>query len=163
MGRQLPNRILELRKARGLSEDALADLLRWQKSKVHRLENGATVLGLDDMRAIAGVLGLKPTELLNDEDVEYRAGEAEEIVRGALAQISVDDREMFVRACLDITRVARRLAPGKAVMLAGSPMQTMQLAELWNDLDERGRHNALCVLRGMADRATTPPLRQAAE
>ena len=145
-----PNRIVELRNAHGLSEDALADRLGWLKSKVHRLETGGTELNLRDMRQIAAALGIRPSELLNDEDVEYRAGESEEIVRSALSHVAPDDRELFVRICIDLARIVRRSAPKRdAVMLSGNTMYAMQLAELWNDFDDSARERALGFLRGI--------------
>src|SRR5579862_8356273 len=103
-----PNRILELRTERGLSEQALADRLGWEKSKVHRLEAGKTDMRLPDMRLLGRVLGVKPSELLIDEDVEYRAGEADALVKTALAQVAADDRELFLNVCIDLSRIVRR-------------------------------------------------------
>jgi transcriptional regulator with XRE-family HTH domain len=146
------HRLRELREARNLSLQQMADLVGTTKSSYHRIESGVTELDLPMMRRIGAKLGVKPSELLLDRDVEYRAGDTEDIIRESLAQFAPDDREAFARLVVDLTRICRRMAGNRAaVTLAGNPMQAAQLAELWNDLDERERERALAFLRGAVE------------
>lgn len=63
-----PNRIRELRKARGLSQQALGDRIGASGVHVGYLELGKRELGLSAMRAIARALGVDPVDLLAPED-----------------------------------------------------------------------------------------------
>lgn len=63
-----PNRIRELRKARGLSQQALADRIGTSDVHVGYLELGRRELNLTMMRAIARELGVTTAEILAEDD-----------------------------------------------------------------------------------------------
>ena len=67
-----PNRLNELRRARGLSQEGLAELLGCSKMQISRLENGKNDLTLTWMKRIAHVLGVEPADLLTEEDNPMR-------------------------------------------------------------------------------------------
>ena len=64
----LPNRLYELRRARGLSQQALADLAGCSKMHVSGVERGTREFSLDLMRRFARVFGVSPADLLNFDD-----------------------------------------------------------------------------------------------
>ena len=70
------NRIRELRKARGWSQAHLGELAGgMDKTRIFKLESGATKLTVDDAMRLALVLGVKLDELIgNDDDVKGTAG-----------------------------------------------------------------------------------------
>lgn len=155
------NRLREIRTTAGLSIQKFADQLNMDKARLHRLETGASELDLSTMRQIAHRLGLKPSELLLDEDVEFRAGPAELAVREALESVAPDDLDLFLRICNDIGRMVRRASPQHAhVKLTGNEKHASELAELWNALDNSGRARVLAFLRGAV--ALDPPSHNAA-
>lgn len=59
-----PNRIAELRKGAGLSQERLAELLNSGRSTVVKLERGEMALSQDWMERISGAIGCEPWELL---------------------------------------------------------------------------------------------------
>lgn len=65
-----PNRIYEHRKARGLSQEALAVAInpRTTKMSISRMERGLQPITLDDLREIGRVLGVNPADLLAAAD-----------------------------------------------------------------------------------------------
>lgn len=65
---QAPNRIRAIRLRAGLSQQALADRIGTSKVTVSSLEVGRMQLSLDYMKRIAGVFGLPPVDLLNEDE-----------------------------------------------------------------------------------------------
>lgn len=63
-----PNRIREWRLARGLSQDALADIVGCSKMQISGLERGKPKLDLEWMRRIAYALFVTPADLLPVDD-----------------------------------------------------------------------------------------------
>lgn len=78
---QFPNRIRELREARGLTQEELAAEAGTTSQQIGRLERGARSLRQDWMERIAAVLGVTPAELLP------QAGEAPGTVLTARGQL----------------------------------------------------------------------------
>jgi transcriptional regulator with XRE-family HTH domain len=143
------NRLREIRTAEGLSIQKFADKLGIDKARLHRLETGASALDIATMRQIAHKLGLKASHLLLDQDVEFRAGPAEQAIREAVESVSPDDMELFLRICGDVGRMVRRASPRHHhVKLTGNEKHATELAELWNGLDNPGRVRVLAFLRG---------------
>ena len=64
----MPNRLYELRRARGLSQQALADLAHCSKMHISGVERGTREFSLDLMRRFARVFGVSPADLLNHDD-----------------------------------------------------------------------------------------------
>lgn len=101
---QFPNRINELRRAAGLSQEALGELLSTSKQQVGRYENGKQELTLEWMRRFASALGCSPADILSDADNPGRLPVgAERLVNRYLAA-SPERQE-------DLERVAETLIP----------------------------------------------------
>lgn len=60
------NRIRELRRKRGWSQEQLGELLGFSQSKISKIE-GSDWDSLSDLRSIAAALGVKLEELVKDE------------------------------------------------------------------------------------------------
>lgn len=75
------NRIKELREAKGLSLEQVADAAGTSFQQIHRLERGKRRLTDDWMRRVAPALGVAPAALLSDQSPDKRefAKNAEEI------------------------------------------------------------------------------------
>ena len=65
---ELPNRIRELRTAKGWSQDDLASRVGCSKPQISDLERGKRGLDLDWMRRIADALDVTPADLLTADD-----------------------------------------------------------------------------------------------
>ncbi|QUM73322.1 helix-turn-helix transcriptional regulator [Sphingopyxis granuli] len=63
-----PNRIRELRLAKGWSQDRLAEEVGCSKMQISGLERGKPKLDLEWMRRLAAPLGVTPADLLPVED-----------------------------------------------------------------------------------------------
>lgn len=63
---QMPNRIRELREARGLTLERAADTIGTSVQQLSRLERAERRLTDDWMRRIAPALGVRPSDLLSD-------------------------------------------------------------------------------------------------
>lgn len=66
-----PNRIYELRKKRGLSQEALGEAIGVTKMSLSRMERGKQAITLDQLRAIGEVLQVNPADLLSLRDNPY--------------------------------------------------------------------------------------------
>jgi transcriptional regulator with XRE-family HTH domain len=101
---QFPNRINELRRAAGLSQEALANLLGTSKMNVSRYETGKQDLTVEWMRRFAEALGCEAAELLSDSDnpMRLRPSERQLITRYRAASAERQD---------DLRRVAETLIP----------------------------------------------------
>lgn len=93
-----PNRIRELRKLAGLSQQAVADAICVSKVTVSQLELGKMQLTHDYMRRIAPALGVTPADLLprsdnpdgltaEERDLIARLREADDTQRTQLRQL----------------------------------------------------------------------------
>lgn len=92
---KLPNRIREVRKAKGLTLQGLGDLVGTNATQVKRLEEGDRKLSVQWMDRISSALQCKPAELLNDFDpkVDALAAEAGEIYE----QLSEENKRIATR------------------------------------------------------------------
>lgn len=72
-----PNRIRELREAKGLTQKGLAELANVTPSALNKLEMGTRGLDQDWMRRLAPLLGVSPADLLPDEDNPQRLSDEE--------------------------------------------------------------------------------------
>jgi transcriptional regulator with XRE-family HTH domain len=57
-------RIVKLRKQRGITRDRLAEMTGLHRSHLYRLENGHQSMSLDSLKAIADALQVQATRLL---------------------------------------------------------------------------------------------------
>lgn len=81
---ELATRLKTARKARGLTQKALGDLLGIDQAHVSRIENGAKVASVELLGRIAGVLGVPLSELIDDTISEPDRQYGEGNVRSAL-------------------------------------------------------------------------------
>jgi transcriptional regulator with XRE-family HTH domain len=151
-----PNRLREFRDQRGMSLQQMADYIGCTKSQAHRLETGDNELTVKWMRIIGRKFGIKPSELMNDEDVEFRATAEDHQLRESLKEFSSEERALVLRASTDIVRLVRRMAPKrKTVALDGDDFQVGQLADAWNELSPDRREDALSFLRAASQLSAT--------
>lgn len=101
---EYPNRIFELRRAKGWSQQELADRIGCSKMHVSGLERGLRELSLDWMRRIAKEFGVAPVEILSDEDNPYHLTEEEADFIALFRAADAQTRE-------NIHRVTEALAP----------------------------------------------------
>jgi transcriptional regulator with XRE-family HTH domain len=71
------NRLRELRKKKGITQEVLAERTGVSQSAISQLENSEVEMGIKWMRAFARVLECSPADLLNDEDNPDRLAEEE--------------------------------------------------------------------------------------
>lgn len=67
MSQSLGNRIFELRKARGWSQQALANLVGVAQNQISRWEGGTEAPRKKSLEALAAAFGITVTELIGDE------------------------------------------------------------------------------------------------
>ena len=146
MGSVLPNRIRELRENRQLALRDLANLAGMDVNKIHRLETGGIKLDHDSMRRVAKGLGVKPSALLPDEDVELRADELTAAMFKELAAIPEEERLNFLQMAQGMVRLARGMA-ASGTALEGPADQVAQLTASWNGFRPEDRERALGILR----------------
>jgi transcriptional regulator with XRE-family HTH domain len=75
-----PNRVKLLREAEGLSDQQLADLLRWPVSKVSKVENRQQDLSLSDIYSLAHVLKVHRLEIFEELPYSPRVRAMAELV-----------------------------------------------------------------------------------
>ena len=103
-----PNRLYELRRARGLSQQKLADLAGCSKMHVSGVERGTREFSLSLMRRIAEVFGVAPGDLLSEADNPHRLADPDEIqLIETYRHAQADDKPK-------ILRVAETIAPYEA-------------------------------------------------
>ena len=67
----MTNQIREIRRAKGLTQEQLADAIGRDVTTINKLEKGRMKLTVDYMLKISEVLGVKAGSLLPDSDAEY--------------------------------------------------------------------------------------------
>lgn len=148
------NRLRELRDRRGWSIRDLAERTRIDFNALSRMERDAQAMDTTRMRVIAKALDVKMSELLNDEDVEFRADERSMELLSELNEVPATERTALLVASRELMRVARGLAAqASAAALGGESRQVGQLADIWNSFDHGKRQRALDLLRasGLVD------------
>lgn len=81
------NRIAELRRERGLTQEALAENLRTTRAQIANLERGARGLTLEWMRRLARALNCTAADLLIEEDVGLRLTDREAEMVGSWREL----------------------------------------------------------------------------
>jgi len=94
---EMPNRIRELRMARGWSQDQLAARVGCSKPQISDLERGNRGLDLDWMRRLADALGVLPAHLLSDHDNPERLTDEERALIWRYRDMPAGEREMLER------------------------------------------------------------------
>lgn len=74
------NRLRELRKAAGLSQDELAEKTGVSQPAISQLENGTRSMDIQWMRTFARALGCAAADLLEDEDNPDRLDNGERVL-----------------------------------------------------------------------------------
>jgi transcriptional regulator with XRE-family HTH domain len=127
---EFPERLAALRKARGLTQQALADLVFITVLQIHRYESGSSQPTLDVIRRLAIALGVSADMLVFDEQ-ERGPSEGLRYQFETISRMSEDEQEV-VRAVLDaliiknqvsgaIERVAKPAAKeGKQARIRGN-------------------------------------------
>lgn len=100
----LPNRLYELRRIKGWSQQELADRVGCSKMHVSGLERGKRDFSLAMMRRFADVLGVTPAALLSRTDNPMLLAPDEERLLDTYRQAEPDKQQ-------DLQRVADALVP----------------------------------------------------
>tara|TARA_R110000782_G_scaffold59847_1_gene124003 strand:- start:858 stop:1202 length:345 start_codon:yes stop_codon:yes gene_type:complete len=103
---EFPNRINELRRAAGLTQETLGEMLGTSKMNVSRYETGKQDLTLDWMRRFAEALQCEPADLLTDSDNPMRLRPSERQLIARYRSAAPDRQD-------DLRRVAESLIPFK--------------------------------------------------
>lgn len=74
---EYPNRIYELRRAKGWSQLELAEIVGCSKMHISGLERGKRELSLDWMRRLASAFNVTAVDILSDEDNPARLSDDE--------------------------------------------------------------------------------------
>ena len=100
-----PNRIRELRMARGWSQQRLADAVNMSKMNVSNIERGNVELNIPRLRLFAAALGVSSADILPHSDNPMALTPEEIDLISRLRETDEDGREQF-------SRVADALLPG---------------------------------------------------
>lgn len=90
------NRIRQLRKAAGLTQEQLADRTGYAQDRISNYENGRRPLRLAEMRVIARELGCSPADLLADDDNPERLNPQEKALLEAFRSSSSDAQHFLL-------------------------------------------------------------------
>lgn len=104
---EMPNRIRELRLARGKSQQALGDAIGVSKMMISDLERGNSPLTVDYMRRIAKVFGIDPADLLIDDDAGFRLTEDERMLIERYRSVPEEQQEQFQQVMEVVVRPYR--------------------------------------------------------
>lgn len=102
-----PNRIRELRLAKGWSQDTLAAAVGCVKNQISDLERGNRGLTLDWMRKVATALGVAPAELMTPNDNPLLLSDAERELIERFRSATPEQQE-------NLARVTEALIPYRA-------------------------------------------------
>lgn len=142
-----PNRLHEWRISSGLSFRQIAATCepKTTASQIQKLERGDRGLDVPWMRRLAKVFGVKPTELLNAEDVECRLSTSEAALLDEMRSIQNSDPMLLMAAVKAVLRAMEHLRETADVKakLPGDPVIAGQLADIWADLDDTQRSRAI--------------------
>lgn len=94
---ELPNRIRELRTARGWTLQKLGEEADCSLQMIGQLERGTSTLTLPWMQRIAKALGVQPADLLRPEDNSASLSKEEQVWIAALREASDDQRAQLSR------------------------------------------------------------------
>ena len=100
----MPNRILELRRAAGLSQEELGFRVGVSKMQISGMERGKRELSLGMMRRLAEALDVSPADLLCDEDNPMRLASEERVLLSRYRAADPDQQR-------NIERVTEALVP----------------------------------------------------
>lgn len=118
---QFAARLIQLRKQRGLSQQAMADAIGLHVSQIKRYEAGATQPSLDALKKIAVTLGVTADFLLFDED-ERGPDDELRLQFDAIAHMEEGEKQV-IRELIDgmILKYQARRWAGNAPLAAAKP------------------------------------------
>lgn len=90
-----PNRIRELREAKGIAQNELARMANTEPSTINKLEKGKRGLDQNWMRRLAPLLGVTPAELLPIEDNPLMLDDDERALIAARRAANSTQRDTF--------------------------------------------------------------------
>jgi transcriptional regulator with XRE-family HTH domain len=92
-----PNRVNELRRARGLTQQQLADKVGCSKMQVSGIERGVREFSLSMMQRFAQALGVTAGELLHPDDNAFHLDEEERFIIEKMRAATPDERAQLHR------------------------------------------------------------------
>lgn len=142
-----PNRIFELRAAQGMSLDVLHERSGVARNSINLMEQGKQELTLEKMRLLSKALGVAPTALLNDADVEFRPSPETQPLLDILKGLPKEMMADMTRAAASVVGLARNLAARtSAANLEGDQDLVAEMADLWNSMDDAERRRTMKML-----------------
>ncbi|GAA0562692.1 hypothetical protein GCM10008942_08900 [Rhizomicrobium electricum] len=116
-------------------------------NSINRIERGEAELTLSKMRSIGAALGVKPSELLVDADVEARPRCHLSECCNLTGTVAPSDKASLAQAAIAIITAAKHIAAGDASR-AGSASDPSEssLAALWAKLGTDQRRRALMAM-----------------
>lgn len=155
-----PNRIRELRGTRSL--DWLSEQSGVSRNSINQIERGFAELTLEKMRKLAPALGVRPSALLNDEDVELRLGPESEALLETMREIPAGDHPTVVLAAAAIIKIAKQMAlKNTKTYFDGDADQVGHLSVLWNSMTTESRERAISILHTTGFSANSQAFRAA--
>lgn len=97
-----------------LSQQSVADLLRWTQSRVAQKLTGRTPITVDELEALCFAIGISPTEMVRDRGVEFCAEMSPTELRCLenLRTIPADERDaIYVLLRAKTTEIQRHARP----------------------------------------------------
>ena len=89
-----PDRLAQLRKQRGLTQEALADLINITKTQVYRYENGSSQPTLEVIKRLAIALSVTTDQLIFEED-ERQPDESLALLMEGVARLDPDEKHIL--------------------------------------------------------------------
>jgi transcriptional regulator with XRE-family HTH domain len=89
-----PDRLTRLRKQRGLTQEALADLVNITKTQVYRYENGSSQPTLEVIKRLAIALSVTTDQLIFEED-ERQPDESLALLMEGVARLDPDEKHIL--------------------------------------------------------------------
>ncbi|MEJ2592652.1 MAG: helix-turn-helix transcriptional regulator [Candidatus Thiodiazotropha sp.] len=89
-----PDRLTQLRKQRGLTQEALADLINITKTQVYRYENGSSQPTLEVIKRLAIALSVTTDQLIFEED-ERQPDESLALLMEGVARLDPDEKHIL--------------------------------------------------------------------
>jgi transcriptional regulator with XRE-family HTH domain len=109
---EYPNRINELRRAKGWSQQELADMVGCSKMHISGMERGKRELSLDWMQRLGKVFSVAAVDILSDEDYPDRLSDEEAQLLATFRAADPETRESIQRVTEAL--IPFRHMPGKA-------------------------------------------------
>lgn len=111
----LAEKIMQLRKKNGWSQEDLAEKLNISRQSVSKWESGASIPDIDRIVALSGLFGVSTDYLLMDEIEEEQFSEAEDTYEGSRSRsVSLEEANAFMGL---VRRLAGRFAGAVALCI----------------------------------------------